>query len=135
MLFRKFLFCIFYIFVAVFLIVSCSSQKSTVIEKEKVLIIERIESRVSEINYDKKSLRKDNNYPQSIRLWVRIEDGEIVDNAILSDIQGSLDFQHVEINRNYTKLFVRSDYYNQTWVFDVPCSYKNGEYILIGYLK
>ena len=122
MVYRKFLLC------TIFLIIACSTHKTTVIEKERI-----IENNV--IQHNQKSIRKKNNYPQNIRLWIKIEDGSIVDNAILSDVKGTLHSYNTEINKYSTKLLIKSDYYNQTWIFNIPHNRKNGEYIIIGYIQ
>ena len=144
MLLRKFIFRILYVYLAVFLIVACSSQKSIVIEKERILVIEKKEDKTDlktdEIpeetnanNSNNDAVVKKTVHLQPIKLWVKIKNGEIVDNAILSGVDGSFDFQRVEINGQGTKLFVHSNYNNQTWVFDVPL--KNGEHVITGNLK
>lgn len=126
-----------------------NTNKTVVIKKERTHVIEKsTEQKESKSNdiisrkaIDLKKIQqekakvgtKSQNIPQAIRLRLKIENGVITSNFIITPIKGNLYFDRLERFSSFTRIFLYSNVYKQMWRFDVP--HRNGEFDIIGTLK
>lgn len=71
------------------------------------------------------------NSPSTIQLWLRVKDGIIADNAVLTGGCGDLTLCYVDRGNDYSILRIWSPTYNKYYVFNIP--HRNGELTVTGY--